>query len=228
MILRERTDELELIDGPLNSFAELEESFHDIERANRIFGGLAAARHGLRRFDVRTVLDVGAGIADIPAGLRREFRSNGKDVRFTCLDMNDDVLEMARARYSEDDGVDFVRGDGESLPFDNASFDVAMCNLALHHFAERKAIALLRELRRVSKLSPLVTDLQRSALTLGAAFAFSRLFTSNRLTRHDAPLSAKRAYTPNEALSLARRAGWEHPHVESFQFIRMILIDASV
>jgi len=43
-----------------------------------------------------------------------------------------------------------------------------------------------------------------------------RLFTRNRLTRHDAPMSARRAYTKEEAAGLAREAGWQKPQAESF------------
>ncbi len=54
---------------------------------------------------------------------------------------------------------------------------------------------LLRELRRVARLTPLVCDLRRSAVALAATWLWSRT-SRNRLTRHDAPLSVRRAYTP--------------------------------
>jgi Tfp pilus assembly protein FimT len=65
----------------------------------------------------------------------------------------------------------------------------------------------------------------RSRLSVLAAWSFSRLFTRNRLTRHDAPLSARRAYTRAEAVALAQRAGWRAPRTESFRLIRMVLRD---
>jgi hypothetical protein len=102
-----------------------------------------------------------------------------------------------------------------------------MCNLALHHFDPPSAIALLAELRRVSRITPVVTDLQRSRLAYTAVFAFTRVFTLNRLTRHDGPLSARRAYTPGEAIELARKAGWTEPSVRNCGVIRMVLRDES-
>lgn len=219
--LRSRDPRLELIDGPVESRAELEASFGDIRLANRRFGGIAAARAALRGIDAATVLDVGCGIADIPFALRDERRST----TFTCLDENAALIEAARTRYAGASGMRFVVGDGKALPFADASFDVVMCNLALHHFAEDEAIALLREMRRVARLTPVVTDLRRSIAAWIAAFAFSRLFTRNRLTRHDAPLSARRAYTPAEALQLARRAGWRRPRVRIHNLIRLVLSD---
>jgi hypothetical protein len=52
-----------------------------------------------------------------------------------------------------------------------------------------------------------------------------RATTRNRLTRHDAPLSVRRAYDAREALALAREAGWRSPRVEREPFFRMTLVD---
>ena len=226
-MLEERFPGRELIDGPIDSIAELSESFRDIALANRSFGGIAVARFALRHLHAETILDVGTGGADIPASLATYARERGAPQRFTCSDASADVLGLAVRSHGANRDLRFVHADGTRLPFDNGAFDVAMCHLTLHHLDPPEAVTLLRELRRVSRLTPVVTDLRRSALTWLSAFAFSRLFTRNRLTRHDAPMSARRAYTKEEALDLAREAGWKAPKVESFEFIRMVLSDAA-
>jgi ubiquinone/menaquinone biosynthesis C-methylase UbiE len=220
-----RSTALELIDGPVDSPRELEESFRDIALINRRFGGTAVVRFALRRLNPRTLLDVCAGVADIPNAILASERRRGKALAVTCLDNNETLIGLARERHAGDPGIEFVHGDATALPFDDGAFDVAMCNLALHHFDPPAAIALLRELRRVSRLTPIVTDLSRSQLALLAAWTFSRIFTRNRLTRNDAPLSARRAYTAAEAIALAREAGWRAPRTEPFRFIRMVLRD---
>lgn len=221
----ERATALELIDGPLDSEAELRRSFRDIAIANRWFGGTGAVKRAIGDLEPSSILDVGTGIADIPFEVRRAALARGRDLHITCLDNNDLLLAYARERYSSDPGLSFVRGNATVLPFGEGAFDVAMCNLALHHFDPPAAVALLAELRRVSRIAPVVTDLQRSAVAYLATFAFTRFFTRNRLTRHDGPLSARRAYTPAEALSLAREAGWQAPRVYTFGIIRMVLRD---
>ena len=183
-------------------------------------------RAAIRPFDPRTILDVGCGSADIPHALVREARRRGGSLHVTCLDASPEVLEIARRRRQQNSALSFVRGNGSSLPFDDASFDVAMCNLTLHHCDPPSAIALLRELRRVARVSALVTDLRRSPAAWTGARIVAALFTRNRLTRHDAPLSVLRAYTPQEALQLAREAGWRRPAVKRAPFYRMVLIDA--
>ena len=220
-----RSTALELIDGPVDSPRELEESFRDIALINRRFGGTAVVRFALRDLKPRTLLDVCAGVADIPIAIAASARRRGQSLTVTCLDNNETLVELARERHAGDPGIAFVCGDATKLPFHDGAFDVAMCNLALHHFDPDAAVGLLRELRRVSRLTPIVTDLTRSRLALLAAWTFSRLFTRNRLTRNDAPLSARRAYTRDEVIVLARAAGWRTPRTEPFRFIRMVLRD---
>lgn len=213
----------ELLDDRVESIGELEENFRDIERANRFLGGVATVRSALRPLAPQTLLDVGCGSADIPHALVRDARRRGRPLQVTCLDANDEILDIARRRRGG--GLSFVRGDGSVLPFEDASFDVAMCNLTLHHCDPPVALALLRELRRVARVTPIVTDLRRSRTAWVGASILTALFTRNRLTRHDAPLSVLRAYTPREALQLARDAGWRNPRVRLAPFYRMVLTD---
>lgn len=213
----------ELLDDHVESIGELEENFRDIERANRYLGGVATVRTALRSLAPQTILDVGCGSADIPHALVRDARRQGRALHITCLDANDEVLDIARRRRNGE--LSFVRGNGSVLPFEDASFDVAMCNLTLHHCDPPVALALLRELRRVARVAPVVTDLRRSRIAWAAASILAALFTRNRLTRHDAPLSVLRAYTPHEAVQLARDAGWRNPRVRLAPFYRMVLTD---
>jgi ubiquinone/menaquinone biosynthesis C-methylase UbiE len=134
------------------------------------------------------------------------------------------MLSIARRAADGDPGLSFVHADGTALPFGAGAFDAVTCTLSLHHFDPQPARALLRELRRVARLSPVVCDLRRSPVAFAAAWLWSRTST-NRLTRHDAPLSVRRAYTPDEAIGLARDAGWKAPTVRGERFFRMTLTD---
>jgi hypothetical protein len=97
-------------------------------------------------------------------------------------------------------------------------------SLALHHLETEQAIRALAEMRRVGRRLLVVNDLERSRAGLGGAWLFSRVLTRNRLTRHDAPLSVRRAYTRAEALALARTAGWVDPVVRAVVPFRFVLI----
>ncbi len=223
--LLRRAQALELIDEPAGSTEELAESFGDIALINRHFGGSAVALSVLRHLKARSLLDVAAGMGDIAYTVLQRARRDHRVLSVVCIDNNPQLVELARRRYAAETAMHFTHADGCALPFDDRAFDVAMCNLAFHHFAPDAAVALLREMRRVSRITPVVTDLVRSELSFLAAWLFSRIFTTNRLTRHDAPLSALRAYTEDEAIALSRLAGWKAPHVRRYRLIRMVLTD---
>jgi len=211
------------MDDPVDSLAELEANLRDIALANRFLGGISPVARIIERVGAKSVLDVGCGAADVPRAILTSARRRGHDLEITCLDRSEQMLAIASRDAG---GMSFLRGDATALPFADASFDVATCCLALHHFVREDAIRALRELRRVSRLTAVVCDLRRSALAYAGARALS-LFTSNRLTRHDAPISVLRAYTPQEALTLARAAGWQHARARTEPWFRMILTDES-
>ena len=216
----------ELMDEPVADVGELERNLRDIAFANAVFGGTAPVLRALRATDARRVLDVGSGLADVPLALVRDGARRGVELHVTCLDRSEQMLALARRATGEPAGLAFVRAEGESLPYGDGAFDVVTCSLALHHFEPPAARALLRELRRVARLTPVVCDLRRSALAFAATWLWSR-GSRNRLTRHDAPLSVRRAYTPGEALALARASGWRTARVRREPFFRMTLSDGA-
>jgi SAM-dependent methyltransferase len=213
------------MDAPVDAVSELEGNLADIAFANRWFGGVAPIRREIRRTAARSILDIGSGRGDVPLAIVRDGRRRGVDMRVTCLDHSAAMLDIAKRATGNDDRLTFVCGSGERLPFADGAFDVVMCTLALHHFEPPEAHALLREMRRVARLTPIVGDLTRSALAYAATWLYARATSRNRLTLHDAPLSVRRAYEPAEALALAREAGWRAPRVRREAFFRMTLVD---
>jgi len=187
-------------------------------------GGFRALLAGALRDGVADILDVGTGSADMPRELVRASRKAGRRIRVTCTDVSNAMLDVARAR-ANDGALAFAQADARALPYAARSFDVAMCNLSLHHFDPQTAVAVLGELRRVSRMTPVVTDLRRSRLAWMLAWVLARVYSRNRLTRHDAPVSVLRSYTPDEAVALARQAGWRNPRVRRVAFFRMVLTD---
>jgi SAM-dependent methyltransferase len=207
---------------------ELAGNLRDIRRANRWFGGTRAvvramqgAGSGERGAGVVTVLDLATGSADIPLAIVEKARREGWRVAVTATDVQPAVLAVARA--AERPGLLRVEAaDARDLPYADASFDVVTLSLALHHFEPDDATRVLREMRRVGRLL-LVNDLERSRPGLAAAWLFAHLLTRNRLTRHDAPLSVRRAYPRSEALALARAAGWRAARVRRVVPFRFVL-----
>ena len=208
------TSASELLDGPLDDPATLDGNLRDLRRINRWLGGVALSAAAIEALAAHraelTLLDVGTGGADIPAALVRRARTRRRRVHALGIDSRPEIVaaaRRARAADATDDGIDLRVGDGRSLGYADRSFDVAHASLVLHHLDPPVAVDLLREMGRVARLGVVVNDLDRTRVGWLGAWLLGHLLTANRYTRHDAPLSVRRAYRAPEAVALLHAAG---------------------
>ena len=201
----------EHIDGPLDR-AVLAGNLRDMARINRALGGAAlswrAVEPILDEHSTRPLrlLDVGTGGLDIPLYLQRTAVRRNRKLDITATDVRPEIVEIGqqmaqgqaiRVRLARPDGLD------ES----DDSFDVVHSSMVIHHLEPSEAVTMLREMSRVARRAVIVNDLDRSRLWHVLAYALSRVATRNRYTRHDAPMSVRRAYRPAELAMLAAEAG---------------------
>jgi ubiquinone/menaquinone biosynthesis C-methylase UbiE len=208
------TDAVELLDGPLDDPAVLAGNLRDLRRINRWLGGVrlsAAAIEALAAHRAElSLLDVGTGGGDIPLALLGWAERRGRRLTVVGIDSRPEVIAAARLadpRRAGTDRLELQVGDGRSLPYPDRSFDVAHASLVLHHLGPPAAMELLREMARVARLGVVVNDLHRGRLGLIGAWLVGHLLTANRYTRHDAPLSVRRAYRADEMTDLLRAVG---------------------
>ena len=203
----------ELLDGPLDDPTALIANLRDLRRINRLTGGAELSLRAVRALgDPATILDVGTGAADIPAVLLADARRRGKPLEVTATDSRQEVLDAAlaaRPALARVPGLTFQQADGRGLAYPDAAFDVGHSSLVLHHLDENDAVAFLRELRRVSRLGIVVNDLDRSRWFWLGGWLITHTIAASRYTRHDGPLSVRRAWTRAETIDLLGRAGLE-------------------
>ena len=212
--MRRLVDHDELLDGPLDDAAALRGNLRDLARVNRRLGGAqlsiaAIAALAGDRPDLH-ILDVGTGGADIPLELLDHARRAGRDWRVTAVDSRPEVLAAALVLEPElgaTPGLELHVGDGTRLAHADGAVDVAHASLVAHHLEPDGVDALLREMARVARLGVVVNDLVRGRPAWLGAWALTRVATTNRYTRNDAPMSVRRAYTRDELRAMAARAG---------------------
>lgn len=200
-----RGDAVELLDGRSLSLPEVEQNLVDLARLNRLPGGTTASIEGIGRLLGTTrearILDAGTGRGDMPLAFARHgWRTVG-------IDLNPDVVLVARRETARQPIVEIVAGDGRSLPFDDGSFDVAHCSLFIHHFDPGEVAAVLGELRRVARRGVVINDLRRGLVPLLATGISVAAFGRSRVTWSDGLASARRAYTLAELDRLLAEAG---------------------
>lgn len=229
MIRNFDSDRPEWMDVAESASPELEQDLANLESLNRRFGAhqlvLRYIEPILRRRQPLRIVDLGTGAADIPRVIVQKAREVGCPVLVTAVDRQQPTLQIAEKMSVEFPEIRFVRAD--ILTFSEGSlYDIVLCNLVLHHLDETDAIRLLRRCRELTKAVSLVTDLRRSRLAQLGIYAVTGLIYREAMTRHDARLSAERAFSFPELRKLAVAAGWwGFRHKRAPYFRQSLLLD---
>lgn len=191
----------ELLDSDSGNAKEVADSLRDLRMFSRWFGGTSTTVSLLERVAHQTqaraltVLDNAAGPGESTRGAAQQLARHGIRVRVTLADRS--------AAHLPRNGTATVVADALRLPFADDSFDVVTSSLFAHHLEPEQIIAYVDETLRVCRVATLINDLNRSAVHLALVYAGMPLYRS-RITRHDAPASVKRAYTPEEFHDMLR------------------------
>lgn len=203
----------ELLDGVLAPEARAA-TLDDVDRLNSWFGGYALTLREIRRLSAlapagRTLViaDVGGGRGELAIRIVQWARRAGRRVRVLVVDHDGETLALGavlRRAYPE---IALIRGGATALPLGHGTVDVVVAALTLHHLERGDAVACLREMARAARLGVVVNDLLRSHLTLGLVWLVTRAYGVHPVSRHDGPMSVRRAYSPAELSVLAVEAG---------------------
>ncbi len=206
---RERVPSLEGIDDP-----EVARGFDRIAAMPQMrLLRWAISRRALGMVHSGSAVDLGCGPGHLVVSLARQ----SPELHVTGVDLAEDMLARAAAyaeRAGVADRVRFRRGNVEQIPFPDATFDLVVSTLSLHHWSEPAAV--LDEIARVLRPGGafLVFDLRRD---LAAPFWLLLWFATHvvvpaALRRVNEPLGSRdAAYTPREAGLIAQRStlqGW--------------------
>jgi 2-polyprenyl-3-methyl-5-hydroxy-6-metoxy-1,4-benzoquinol methylase len=155
------------------------------------------------------VLDLATGGGDTVVTLANRADLSGLAIEIEGCDVSAQAVAIARdraaARMSH---VRFFTLDALADPIPDG-YDVLMCSLFLHHLDQDAAVLLLGRMAAAAKRLVLVDDLARSHVGNWLAWIACYALSRSPVVRYDGPVSAAAAFTPAEALDLARRAGLE-------------------
>jgi ubiquinone/menaquinone biosynthesis C-methylase UbiE len=199
------------MDDPTADPAELNRSLRFIRRINFFLGYTRATLRHLQCFSrswkrgqTIRIVDLATGSADVPRAILGWADRHGFDVRIVGIERHG--ATAAIAAYGDDPSrLTIVRGDVLAMPLAEGAFDYAITAMFLHHLTDEQAVAVLQSMDRLARRGVIVADLLRHR----RAYHWIRLFTafSNPMVRHDATLSVLQAFSKDEAIQLARRAG---------------------
>jgi len=212
MVMARETEVRELLDGPLPP-ADLRATLDDLDRLNAWFGGYALTLARVRRVanelprDRRlVVLDVGGGRGDLALRIVRWARRAGRAVQVIVLDRDPTMLALARRRTARYPEIALVCGNAAALPLRAGAVDIAVAALTIHHLTPDEATAALAAMARAARVV-VVNDLLRTPIALVLVWLTTRALRLHPVSRHDGPMSVRRAYSADELTALGRRIG---------------------
>lgn len=228
--MRRVEEAVERMDAPGAEEAELRRALRDLRRVNGWLGGTRSVLGAVRRTvpddeSAFRVADVASGGGEVSLAVAAWLGREGRQVDAVGIDLHPLTLRIAREETAGDPSSPrFCQGDALHLPLADRSVDLALCTTALHHFTPDEAVQVLAELARISRSAVIVGDLRRSRHGwLGAVLLAATAWRRSAYTRHDGPLSVRRAYTPAEVSALANRAGLRGAVVRPAPISRLVL-----
>jgi ubiquinone/menaquinone biosynthesis C-methylase UbiE len=223
----------ELLDGHVPLGDRLA-SLADVERLNAWFGGhalsLARVRRAARavpRDCTLVVLDVGGGGGGFARRVARWARHHHRAVRIVVVDRDEPTAARAREVCAGHPEIHVIRADATALPAGVASAHVVHAALTLHHLEPAAAVEALAEMARVARGRVVINDLARTRLALVLVWLATRLLPMHPVSRHDGPLSVRRAYAPTELADLFRKAGLSRMIVRRYPPIARLVAESS-
>jgi hypothetical protein len=231
--LERNADAVEMMDRPA-SFDDIAGNLEAIAQINRLFGGCRLTLLHVRGLLAAlpadrpvTVLDVGAGAADIPVALVRWARSSGRRIRVLALDRDGGTIKYARGSTTAYPEISHIQGDALALPVRPGSVDVVISAMTLHHLPSVEATHYLGEIDAAARLGWVMNDLVRGRGAYCLVWLLTRMLSRSAMARHDGPLSVLRSYTPPEVAALCEKAGFfDVKVVHHAAFIRQCAVRA--
>ncbi len=223
MFLRRRATQVEYFDRPGRTDAELREEYWGLNRINRLvrfdrpFRVWMPEVFGMDACRSLEILDLGAGDGLLGRELSAWAARRGWRWNFTNLDLCPVAAAM-------DPGPWRVVGSVTDLPFADGAFDVALSSNMTHHLPrEADVVRHWCEARRVVRRGVFFCDLLRSLPFLVGLWALTLLTGQRRSLRHDAVLSVRRGWRPEEWRRLAGAADLTHARVWREHGTRVLL-----
>lgn len=202
--LNERFYGPEIMDLPDADPGLLHTTIHQFALLNRL---VTASRNLITRFILSqvdaekqqhyTLLDLGAGGADLDIWIVDAFKKRGCTVDITAVDHDERVLAVARQQVTGYTSIRLVKDDVATM-HEWGNFDFIFSNHLLHHLPDQQIAAVLTASVKQAKRVFLFNDIERGMLAYIGYAILCGLLCRKSLAFKDGLLSIRKSFTKSE------------------------------
>ena len=212
---RERSQELEMMDHPIEEDEAIFQNFEELLFINTHLGGPshshAAIEPWIQGIKRPVVADVGFGAGDF----LEQSRVRWPHAQLVGIDLMPQALEFSRRRFPElADKVEWRCESHETWMDEAPEVDIVHAALFCHHLTHEEWVSFLRKAARHAKVAVVINDLHRHWFAYHSIRLLTRWFSSSEYTKNDAPLSVLRGFTKQEWHEALQQAGLHNYRIE--------------
>lgn len=201
----------ERMDDPDCDLDKLHRTYAQFRMINRIVAGWQQTyrdhlRPALKRNHTNTLLDIGAGGADVTQAIIRWARRDGFILHVTAADPDARAYHWA-VDHDPAGALNYQRSLSSELVGQGQRFDLVISNHLIHHLNDEELQGLLYDSEQLARIRAVHSDIRRSQ-TAYALFSFGTWpFFPGSYIREDGLISIRRSYTEDELRNVAA-PGW--------------------
>jgi len=217
---KNRSTQLELMDGEISDKMELFVNLRELEKINRLTGGPKLGFQQISRMlKGRTeeihIVDIGFGAGDMLVYLLENAHTLRCPIRLTGVDLMPETLEYVQQYYPElPNRVTLEICDYKDWFAAGNIADIVTANLFCHHLSDTELTEFFKKVSQNIQIGAVFNDLHRHPLAYYGIKIPTQLFSKSRFTKNDAPLSVLRGFKRFELEKLLLDAGVKNYRIQ--------------
>ncbi len=229
---KHRSSQKETLDDFELKGEQLERMLTDLKRVNNWLGGKAITLSGLKQLlenvpkgQTLSILDLGCGDGEMLRQTAKWARRKGLSVSLLGIDANLNILKEAEKRSKGFEEIQYKLTDVLSSSETFPTFDIAMCNLFIHHFSDQQIVHIIKALIPKLRLGIVINDLHRNWWAFHLFRVARWLLLRTNIARADGLVSVTRGFTRDELASYSKYIKGTHSIRWKWAFRYLWVID---
>lgn len=213
----QRTSREELMDDFSMEGDELRDALDKIAKINHWLGGNKITIDGIKTLLSNqpqktpiTIVDIGCGNGDMCRAIADYARQAGISVAVVGIDANPYTIQYAKSCSTAYPSITYDVLDVFGQEFASLTYDIAVCTLTLHHFADTELISLMKLVANNAKLGVVINDLQRSPIAYRLFQLICFVFQLNDMSREDGLTSILRGFKKHDLERFSQQLNLKH------------------